>query len=813
MGRRQARRDFISAITKLLFLASTGVLPARAQSPDDTRLQPKSASQIAKQRLDRIFDAIDLERGKIDQSKFDVFAKAQAIGADLDQLFAFVRDEVRFEPYWGVLRGATGTLTGMAGNSFDQSVLLAELLRQHSFTVRFAVGEINQSQVESLLKSFVGRQLAKPRTSTSRVQDDWQAVANLLDFTEDETSEIKTTISGRAEDFEESLWDDAETEYLSLLSALRSASQTPPTASNDDIQQRMAAEAREHAWVQVRDNSGQWIDFDPAFGNSRRGLAPTRAPDIFEDTMPAQYHHAIDVKVMLRAKASSPQEEVDAEGLTEHVLLQRTIETARFADDDVQFVNQPTIPNPPSNNLSESIEKLFEDVSEFTPIIFIGDEQVVGKSFNMQGDVYSSGQSVVGTTIGNATNILSGLLNKTQPRRNPGIATLWVDYTITSPRGRRSNPRRRSHRRYIVDATELLKWSPAGEKAWTRRPRADWDSISARPSFFRAAKLSITTGPSSDLANLYKLYSALIDLRKPIEEVAVNDGPATETQTDKAPLLSIATLSMQAFELQRDNATQSLGDSRFPGMSWYVNEPNLVLFETLYAQNSSGKFAPSIGYDIARNGIRSIAPTPNTVSDSGRFGTFPLQRGVMETVLENRLVQQRETGGSDTRPIVEGTPAVFSAARAEGIKITVLKGPESLARLTDLEVSEGAKPFIENDLRFGHIVVIPARNVTLKGRARIGWWRIDEKTGTTLGRMDTGRGAALTEYEKLMRKRLWLLGRHPVQQFLGIAADAATAFFYTAVLVAILLFMFEAFVSANLAEGRSRINRRRPPPG
>ena len=81
MGRRQARRDFISAITKLLFLASTGVLPARAQSPDDTRLQPKSASQIAKQRLDRIFDAIDLERGKIDQSKFDVFAKAQAIGA------------------------------------------------------------------------------------------------------------------------------------------------------------------------------------------------------------------------------------------------------------------------------------------------------------------------------------------------------------------------------------------------------------------------------------------------------------------------------------------------------------------------------------------------------------------------------------------------------------------------------------------------------------------------------------------------------------------------------------------------------------
>ena len=47
---------------------------------------------------------------------------------DLERMFRFVADEIRYEPYAGILRGAVGALDAGAGNSVDKSLLLAALL-------------------------------------------------------------------------------------------------------------------------------------------------------------------------------------------------------------------------------------------------------------------------------------------------------------------------------------------------------------------------------------------------------------------------------------------------------------------------------------------------------------------------------------------------------------------------------------------------------------------------------------------------------------------------------------------------------------
>ena len=65
-------------------------------------------------------------------------------------MFHFVRDEIRYEPYVGVLRGALGTLLCRAGNSLDRSLLLAALLQKAGFKRRSPADNLTAQQAQIL---------------------------------------------------------------------------------------------------------------------------------------------------------------------------------------------------------------------------------------------------------------------------------------------------------------------------------------------------------------------------------------------------------------------------------------------------------------------------------------------------------------------------------------------------------------------------------------------------------------------------------------------------------------------------------------
>jgi uncharacterized membrane protein len=66
-----------------------------------------------------------------------VTTQATTLNNDPNMIYAFVRDQIKFEAYPGSLRGARGTLWAMAGNTLDKASLLVALLQASGFTTQY----------------------------------------------------------------------------------------------------------------------------------------------------------------------------------------------------------------------------------------------------------------------------------------------------------------------------------------------------------------------------------------------------------------------------------------------------------------------------------------------------------------------------------------------------------------------------------------------------------------------------------------------------------------------------------------------------
>ncbi len=96
----------------------------------------------------------------------------------LSDTFAAVADDVAFEPYAGVLRGAKGTALAGSGNAVDQTLLLASALDGHVSAWRIARGTLSASNVSAILATIDEPQ---PGNVSSRSSD-----PNLYDPISDE---------------------------------------------------------------------------------------------------------------------------------------------------------------------------------------------------------------------------------------------------------------------------------------------------------------------------------------------------------------------------------------------------------------------------------------------------------------------------------------------------------------------------------------------------------------------------------------------------------------------------------------------------
>ncbi len=105
-------------------------------------------------------------QSKLDAGQFDLAALDAGLDYDPGKISDFVRTQIAFEQYPGVLRGDFGTLIGRAGNAFDKALLLRRLLDDAGYETRLVRTTLTDAQARSLVA-----QMAAPRPAPPPVAD------------------------------------------------------------------------------------------------------------------------------------------------------------------------------------------------------------------------------------------------------------------------------------------------------------------------------------------------------------------------------------------------------------------------------------------------------------------------------------------------------------------------------------------------------------------------------------------------------------------------------------------------------------------
>jgi hypothetical protein len=136
--RKRSVRAAIRLLALWMAIFWTGLPQAMAQqSAEEQRQAARAVGQLQNSLL-----AIEDAQRQAPRDRWDPQYVVDTVGIDAKDLFAWVRREVRWVPYRGALRGPVGVLMDRNGNSLDQSLLLAALLRAAGHEVRLAHAEL-----------------------------------------------------------------------------------------------------------------------------------------------------------------------------------------------------------------------------------------------------------------------------------------------------------------------------------------------------------------------------------------------------------------------------------------------------------------------------------------------------------------------------------------------------------------------------------------------------------------------------------------------------------------------------------------------
>lgn len=640
-------------------------------------------------------------RATLDRSLFDLDTLLDVLDYDPESIIDFVREEIAFEQYPGLLRGAQGTLVSRSGNALDQAILLAKLLRDAGYDARIARGRLNEQQGTVLL-----RQMQRPLPAAPRLGDPEAALQVYADhgaLQKDNTaarealvelyqpaSSSPVTLTGEAGETAELIRKNLAGRGVKLGSA--------------SIDRALLEEARDYSWVQYRDGAGgTWHNLHPAFADEAE-LGDVSFTTVHGDAVPAELQHRLEIRFF-------------AERWREGKLEVFPISTAWERPVANLFDKPITLGILPNTllelgNETPDLDRAIADASFFVPVLMdaFAPGAVFFDRYGNQLDPMAA-QSAAAGLFGSLQEMFGSAIGQLSPGVSlPTITAQWAEFTLVAPGGQKQ-----VYRRSVFD-----RIGPAA-RATGRVPTA---MAPATPGELRTLlerqTLMVNVGNTSHALAMDQSLAQMIgsiDLLKAITVALYDEGEITVPQ-GVANVSSAWTGQMTLFA-SFDVATRLSGRHRI-----YRSGPALVVHRTALLPNQG----TAEGIDIITNPRRAVpldGPTrlaPEVVVDAG----------VWETQMEGTVVNQ-------DGPLLN-TMHAFSQAQAQGLGYKLLLPGEEMKAL---EFPADSRQHILRDLEHGFAVLVPDAD---PGLSPLGWWRVNLETGETLGMLADGRGSVITEY-------------------------------------------------------------------
>lgn len=652
--------------------------------------------------LDRIAALLGDLRKSLDRTAFDFDALLESLDHDAARIIEFSKRDIAFEQYPGVLRGPLGTLFSRAGNSIDQSMFLAKLLRDAGYDARIAWVRLDDSKASAVLQA-----MGQPVTPPPAIGKASQLVDTLVRHGIVEPAvgkKIKASPAADPGNPAEAMGAGIHESVLAATRFIRSTlEQSRVSVGGLPDDGELVREARDYYWVQYKEGAaGAWRDVHPVFARDLPFAQP-RPSGFFASEVPQELAHRLRFQVFIERKVGGRLQVLPVTKAWERPVANLVGVPMTFTNIADSMLGATSL----DQDLGQTIDAAISFVPAFGAGVAEG-----AQFFDLRGTlvdpmVAASQASGLFAAINRSfSEAIGGLADKAAL---PVLTAQWLEFTLISPGGNERKFRRATFDRVGAAARASGKLpadlAPASHQ--------DLRSLLQRHTFVVAPGAIPRGYVVEQAAGHFERSRPMLD--------ALLDKNAADAGRPRAMRDVPAGWAGYAAVLSLMDMAETLS----PGRRIYRSGPALLNHRRGPGSSSDAEEA----IDIVSNPRRAVDPSAQIPLLDPEYA---MRAGVWETAVE----------GAFTRgPRRFSTWDAFQSAGQAGIEPAVLLPGKPME---GLEISGDTLEAIRADLANGYAVIVPRR----EGRSgRSGWWRVNLRTGETLGQAGDGRGAVFTEWE------------------------------------------------------------------